>query len=52
MIQKICIAGILLGGVLIGERDILNGNIIGYLCSLSFDLSEAISLQYSAYLFR
>lgn len=52
ILQNVCIVGIVIGGILIGEKDILNGNFIGYVSCLGFDLSDAISLQYAAYLFR
>lgn len=50
--QNICIFGIVIGGALVGGKDILHGNAIGYLCCLLFNCSEAIVLQYSAYLYR
>lgn len=37
--QNFCIIGIVLGGALVGEKDILHGNIIGYICCLCFNMS-------------
>jgi hypothetical protein len=42
-----CIAGILGGGLLIGERDLIRGEFGGYFWSLVYTLLEAGSLQVS-----
>jgi hypothetical protein len=47
-----CIACIVLGGLMIGERDIFRGEIIGYIASLVYTLFEALSLQYSLHLYE
>lgn len=45
-----CIGFIVLGGLLIGEKDIFRGELIGYASSILYTLFEAISLQYASYL--
>ena len=47
-----CIGCILLGGLMIGERDIFRGEFIGYSASLVYTLFEALSLQYSLHLYE
>lgn len=47
-----CIGGIVFGGMMIGERDIFRGEIIGYISSLVYTLFEALSLQYSLHLYE
>jgi hypothetical protein len=47
-----CIACILLGGLMIGERDIFRGEFIGYVASLVYTLFEALSLQYALHLYE
>jgi len=37
--QNYCIVGILVGGAMVGEKDMLQGSVIGYAASLMFDLS-------------
>lgn len=51
-IHYACIAGIVLGGLMIGERDIFKGEIVGYVSSLVYTLFEALSLQYSLHLYE
>ena len=51
-IQYTCIAVITFGAVLVGIEDIAGGQAIGYIAAIVYDLSEAISLQYSNYLSR
>ena len=50
--QNLCIFGIVIGGVMVGEKDMLAGDSVGYISCLLFNLSEALLLQYSAYLYR
>lgn len=50
--QNICVVGIVAGGLMVGEKDMLSGEKIGYVSCLMYDLSEAVLLQYSAYLCR
>ena len=50
--QNVCVAGIVIGGVMIGEKDMLSGNSIGYICCMLFNLSEAVMSQYSSHLYR
>jgi hypothetical protein len=50
-IHYYCILGIIFGGLMIGERDIFRGEIIGYVASLGYTLFEALSLQYSVHLY-
>lgn len=50
--QNICIIGIVVGGALVGERDLLHGNPIGYLCCMMFNISESITLHYAVHLYR
>lgn len=38
-IQYFCIFGIVLGGALVGERDMISGNFIGYISCIGFDMS-------------
>jgi hypothetical protein len=47
-----CIFGIIIGGLMIGERDIFRGEFIGYISSLVYTLFEALSLQYSMHLYQ
>ena len=47
-----CIGGIVLGGMMIGERDIFRGEVLGYISSLVYTLFEALSLQYSLHLYE
>ena len=47
-----CIAGIVLGGLMIGGKDIYNGQIVGYVASLGYTLFEALSLQISQHLYE
>jgi hypothetical protein len=47
-----CIGGIVMGGLMIGERDIFRGEVIGYVSSLVYTLFEALSLQYSLHLYE
>jgi hypothetical protein len=47
-----CIAGIVVGGMMIGERDIFRGEVLGYISSLVYTLFEALSLQYSLHLYE
>ena len=51
-IHYACIGCIILGGLMIGERDIFRGEIIGYVSSLVYTLFEALSLQYSLHLYE
>jgi hypothetical protein len=51
-IHYACIAGIVFGGMMIGERDIFRGEVIGYISSLVYTLFEALSLQYSLHLYE
>ena len=51
-IQYYCIVGIVVGGIMVGEKDILTGHSAGYLACLCFNLFEALSVQYSAYLYH
>jgi hypothetical protein len=37
--QNICMIGIITGGAMVGEKDLLHGNFIGYICCLTFNLS-------------
>lgn len=47
-----CIGCILVGGLMIGEKDIFRGELIGYVSSLFYTLCEAMSLQYSLHLYE
>ena len=47
-----CIGCIIFGGLMIGERDIFQGQFIGYIASLVYTLFEALSLQYSLHLYE
>ena len=47
-----CIAAIIAGGLMIGEKDIFAGNFLGYVSSLVYTLFEALSLQYSLHLYE
>ena len=47
-----CIFSIVIGGLMIGERDIFRGEILGYVSSLVYTLFEALSLQYSLHLYQ
>ena len=51
-IHYTCIGCIILGGLMIGERDIFRGEVIGYASSLVYTLFEAVSLQYSLHLYE
>ena len=51
-IHYACIGCIVLGALMIGERDIFRGEIIGYVASLVYTLFEALSLQYSLHLYK
>jgi len=48
----LCIAFILMGGLMIGEKDIFAGEFIGYLASLVYTLFEALSLQFALHLYE
>jgi hypothetical protein len=37
--QNICIVGIVVGGAMVGERDLFHGGLLGYLASLMFNLT-------------
>lgn len=50
-IHYTCIGCIVFGGLMIGERDIFRGEIIGYISSLVYTLFEALSLQFSQHLY-
>lgn len=47
-----CIGCIILGGLMIGEKDIFGGAFLGYVSSLVYTLFEALSLQYSLHLYE
>ena len=47
-----CIGCILLGGLMIGEKEMLRGELMGYAASLFYTLCEAMSLQYSLHLYE
>lgn len=51
-VQYSCIVAIVVGGIMVGEKDILAGHSTGYLACLAFNLFEALSVQYSAYLYK
>lgn len=50
--QYSCIFFIVLGGLLVGERDILKGEFIGYVAAICYNVCEAGTLEYQAYMKR
>ena len=51
-IQHICMIVIVVGGVMVAEKQILMGDTAGYIACLAFNLFEALSIQYAAFLYR
>lgn len=51
-LQYSCILFIVIGGILVGEKDILRGEIIGYIAAVCYNVCEAGSLEYQSYMKR
>jgi hypothetical protein len=51
-VHHCCIAAIVLGGLMIGGRDIFLGDFLGYLASLVYTFLEALTLQISTLLYQ
>lgn len=50
--QYSCIFFIVVGGIMVGERDIFRGEFIGYLAAVCYNMCEAGSLEYQSYMRR
>ena len=51
-LQYLCMVAIVIGGIMVGEKDILGGEAKGYIACLVFNLFESFSILYSAFLYR
>lgn len=51
-LQYMCIFVIVVGGILVGEKDILRGEFIGYIAAVCYNMCEAGSLEYQSYMRR
>lgn len=51
-VHHCCIFAIVIGGLMIGEKDIFKGEFLGYLSSLVYTFLEALTLQMSTLLYQ
>jgi hypothetical protein len=51
-VHHCCIFAIVVGGLMIGEKDIFRGEFLGYLASLVYTFLEAMTLQMSTLLYQ
>jgi hypothetical protein len=51
-VHHCCIFAIVIGGLMIGEKDIFKGEFLGYVASLIYTFLEALTLQMSTLLYQ